>query len=111
MSDERARRVGHNEALFRAVNERIEELSDAFETEGEAFTVVCECGELSCTDHIDVPPAEYERIRQNPERFIVKSGHEVPDIEHVVEADDDYRVVEKDPPEARRVAEETDPRS
>ena len=111
MSDERARRVGHNEALFRAVNERIEDLTEEFATPSETFAVVCECGELSCTDHIDVPPAVYERTRQNPTRFVVKSGHEAPDIEHVVEADDDYCVVEKGPPEAKRVAEETDPRS
>jgi hypothetical protein len=110
MGDERARRVGHNEALFRQVNERIEDLSEAFATPSETFAVVCECGDLGCTDHIDVPPAVYERTRQNPTRFVVKAGHEVRDVERVVEADDDNCVVEKDAPEAERVAEETDPR-
>jgi hypothetical protein len=111
MSDERARRVGHNEALFRQVNERIEDLTEAFATPSETFAVVCECGDLDCTEHVDLPPAVYERTRQNPTRFVVKAGHEIPDLEHIVEADDDYRVIEKDPPEAKRVAEETDPRS
>ncbi len=111
MSDERARRVGHNEALFRQVNERIEDLSQAFATVSETFAVICECGDLSCTDHIDVPTAVYERTRQDSTRFVVRPGHVVLDIEHIVEADDDYCVIEKDPPEAKRVAEKTDPRS
>jgi hypothetical protein len=111
VSDERQRRVGHNEALFRQVNERIEDLSEAFATPSETFSVVCECGEISCTEHVHLPPAVYERARQDPARFIVKLGHEVRDIEHIVEAADDYCVVEKDAPTAKLVAEETDPRS
>jgi hypothetical protein len=111
VSDERARRVGHNEALFRQVNERIEDLNEAFATVSETFSVVCECGDLGCTDQIDLLPLVYERTRQNPARFVVKPGHEAPDIEHIVEADDDYLVIEKDQPVAKRVAEKTDPRS
>jgi hypothetical protein len=110
VSDERARRVGHNEALFRQVNERIEDLNAAFPT-SESFAVICECGELGCTDQVELPPQVYERTRQSPARFVVKPGHEVPDVEHIVEGDDAYRVIEKDQPVAKRVAEETDPRS
>jgi recombinational DNA repair protein RecR len=111
VSDERARRVGHNEALFRQVNERIEDLNEAFAHASQTFSVVCECADLSCTEHIDVPPAVYERTRQDSARFLVKPGHEAPDVEHVAEADGTYVVVEKGAPAARRVAEETDPRS
>jgi hypothetical protein len=111
MSDERARRVGHNEALFRQVNERIEDLNAAFATVSQTFAVVCECGELGCTEQLELPPAVYERTRQSPVRFVVKPGHRARDIEHVVEADDDYLVIEKDQPVAKQVAEETDPRS
>ncbi len=111
MSDERARRVGHNEALFRQVNERIEDLNAAFSTLSETFVVVCECGDLGCTDQVELPPPVYERARQHPARFVVKPGHEAPDIEHVVEAETGYLVIEKDQPVAKRVAEETDPRS
>ena len=111
MSDERARRVGHNEALFRQVNERVEDLNATFSTPSETFVVVCECGELSCVEQLYVPMPIYERTRQNPTRFFVKPGHEAADMEHVVEGDDAYTVVEKEPAEARQVAEETDPRS
>jgi hypothetical protein len=111
VSDERARRVGHNEALFRQVNERIEDLNAAFATISQTFAVVCECGELSCTDQLELPPGVYERTRQSPVRFVVKPGHQAPDIEHVVEAEDDYLVIEKDQPVVKQVAEKTDPRS
>ena len=110
MSDERTRRVGHNEALYRQVNERIAEVNDAFEVVTGDFAVVCECGDLQCTEQIGVPRAVYERARQNASWFIVAPGHEAPDVEHVVEADGGYVIVEKDPPEAKRLAAETDPR-
>ena len=111
MSDERARRVGHNEALFRQVNERIEDLNAAFATVSETFAVVCECGDLRCTDLLDLPPRVYERTRQSPVRFLVKPGHEAPEIEHIIEAEHGYVVVEKAQPVAKHIAEETDPRS
>jgi hypothetical protein len=111
VTDERARRVGHNEALFRQVNERIEGLNAAFATVSQTFAVVCECGDLSCTDQLELPPRVYERTRQSPVRFVVKPGHQSPDMEHIVEAEDDYLVIEKDQPVAKQVAEESDPRS
>ncbi len=111
MSDERTRRVVHNEALYRQVNERIAELSDAFEPVTGDFAVVCECGELRCTDQISVPRDVYERTRQNSSWFILKPGHDVPDVEHVVEKNGGYIVVEKDPGEAKRLAIDTDPRT
>lgn len=109
--DERARRVGHNEALYRQVNERIEELNEAFDAITGDFAVICECGDLDCTEQISVSRDAYERTRANPARFLVRPGHEEPEVEQVVARDGDYVVVEKTPPEAVRVAEETDPRS
>jgi hypothetical protein len=109
--DERSRRVGHNEALYRQVNERIEDLNEAFGAITGDFAVVCECGSLDCTEQIRVSREAYEQTRANPTRFLVRPGHEIPDVEHVVDRDGDYVVVEKDAPEAARFAEETDPRS
>src|SRR5689334_21077982 len=51
--DERARRIGENEALFRYVNERIEGLNEAFGAITETMSVVCECGDLSCAEQIE----------------------------------------------------------
>ena len=111
MNDERTRRVGHNEALYRQVNERIEELRDAWGESSGTFSLVCECGELRCTEQINVSPARYETIRANPSWFIVKPGHEASGVESVVDRDGEYFVVEKHPGEPERIAEETDPRA
>ena len=111
MTDERATRVAHNEALYRQVNERIEDLNDAFGDVTGEFAVVCECGDLHCMEQITLSREAYERTRANPTRFIVKPGHEEPDLEHVVEREGDYVVIEKTPPASRRIAAETDPRS
>ena len=109
MADERTRRVVHNEALFRQVNKSIEGLNeDMSELTGD-FAVVCECGDMDCTDQILVTKAVYERTRGNAVWFLVKEGHEIPDVEHVVEAGEGFVIVEKDPPEARAFARETAP--
>lgn len=111
MDDERARRIGANEALFRAVNERIQDLNEAFGPLAETMTIVCECGDASCTQQIPLSPADYERIRSDPTLFVAVPGHELPDVETVVERGDGYVVVRKHPGEAERVARATDPRS
>ena len=108
---ERGRRVGQNEALYRQVNERIEDLNEAFGAVTGDFAIVCECGNLNCMEQLSIPRELYERTRTNPTRFIVKAGHEERDIEEIVEAEDGYSVVQKDDPDARQVARETDPRS
>ena len=44
MNDERARRVGLNEAIFRQVNEQIRGLNREFGAEHGTMTAICECG-------------------------------------------------------------------
>ena len=48
---------------------------------------------------------------REPRRFIVLPKHEIADTEAVVEDHGAFYVVEKTPPQARRLAEETDPRT
>lgn len=108
---ERARSVGHNEALFRQVNEQVEEVNDAFSNLTNTFTIVCECGDIGCIEQINVSPAKYERTREDSTHFIVKPGHQAEDVENVIETHDDYVIVEKSPPAAREIAEETDGRN
>jgi hypothetical protein len=109
--DERARRIGVNEAMFREINERIESLNEAFGPITGTMSVVCECGGAMCIEQIQVEPGDYERIRGDATLFIIVPGHEVPDVETVVERVNGYHVVRKNPGEPERVAEETDPRS
>jgi hypothetical protein len=106
---ERARRVGENEALFRSVNEQVRELGNEFGS--ETLRIVCECGEQSCIEQIELSPGEYEAVRADATLFAIKPGHEVPNVETVVERNAGYWVVRKDAGAPRKIAEETDPRS
>ncbi len=111
LDDERLRRVGHNEALYRQVNERIEDLSRAFEAVTGAFEIICECGNLHCTEAISIAREVYEQTRADPTKFIIKPGHEIDDLERVIAHHAEYVIVEKTLPAARRVAAATDPRT
>jgi hypothetical protein len=109
--DEQQERIGRNEALYRSINERLEELNDAFAKITETFTVVCECGDALCTEQVTVDVREYERVRSDPSLFFVRPGHVAPDVEVVVEADDAYEVVRKREGEPAELARELDHRS
>jgi hypothetical protein len=109
--DERARRIGENEALYRAINEKIEDLNVAFGTMTETLAVVCECGKLDCAEQIELDVPTYERVRSEPTTFVVIPGHELPDVEEVVERHDTFHLVRKDPGGPAELARETDPRS
>src|SRR6476620_1177632 len=75
MEEERQRRIGRNQALFREVNERIERVSGALRTGTDTITVLCECGNQSCAEHIEVSLSDYERVRAEPTLFLVRPGH------------------------------------
>jgi hypothetical protein len=108
--DERARRIGLNESVFREVNERLQELANRFELREEPLDLVCECGSIDCDERIRVSAADYERIRSEPTLFVVVPGHEVPDVEDIVRQGSGYDVVEKRAGVPESIARETDPR-
>jgi hypothetical protein len=103
-------RAARNEALFREVNERVEELHDELGSRGTA-DFVCECADATCAQQIAVPLDDYERVRNDPHLFLVAFGHVRPDIEHVTEEAGHFVIVRKDHPTSARLAEQTDPRS
>jgi hypothetical protein len=109
--DERARRISLNEALFRQVNEQLEDLADTFRPGSDQLELICECGNLACEEQIRLDRNEYEALRRDALFFAVVHGHELPDVEEIVERHPTYDVVRKREPEAQRVAELTDPRS
>ncbi len=111
MSEEQARRVGLNEALFRQVNEQIRRLNSTFGTEQGTMTVICECGDAACTARLEVGIADYERIRANGRLYFVATGHVFPELESVVERGEGWEVVQKHEGVATEVAHETNPRS
>jgi hypothetical protein len=99
-----------NQALFREVNERIEEFATGFDV-GEHDSYVCECGNPQCTEPMELTRAEYEAVREHANRFAVVSDHENPAAETVVEQHGRYSIVEALAGGASRIARETDPRS
>jgi hypothetical protein len=109
--DERFARQAQNESLFREVNERIAKLGERAQAWSPDGTVdfLCECGEDGgCGRRVRVPLDVYERVRSQNDRFVVRPGHETPEIEHAVEWTDDYVVVDKIP--AAEPYVEDDPR-
>jgi hypothetical protein len=112
--DEREARVGRNEALFRTLNERIEDLNATFAAVTDVgFEVVCECGDMTCVEQIPIPTAEYARVRTDPTLFILVPGHEDVTVEAVVEEDRGdrgaYVIVRKHPGEPADFAAEKAP--
>ena len=105
--EERSRRVGENEALFRIVNEQVATLNERFERFGDPMSAVCECGRFDCNERIDVPAKAYEKVRGDPTWFIVKPDHVEPDVESVVERQNDYWVIRKHEGEPAQIARDT----
>ena len=102
--------MAKNEALFRQVNERIEEVNEKLGG-AELSDFLCECGDDDCTTPISLTLEEYEAVRSVPTQFAIAPGHEVIDVERVIRTGDRYSVVQKYAGEAGRIALQTDPRS
>jgi hypothetical protein len=97
-------RLARNEAIFRSINERVEEVQAAEETD-----FLCECGNLDCTQTIAMSKAEYEKVRADATTFAVIPGHVLEDVESVVEETDRFTIVQKHE-EERAIVEATNPR-
>ena len=89
----REERLARNEALFREVNERIADLANRWY--GDDLQIVCECANVGCQERLQISIDAYEHVREHPRRFVIASGHTVPDIEDLVESREDYDIVEK----------------
>lgn len=108
---DRDRRRALNEAAFREVNERIRSLNETFSEFSGEFSIVCECDDTACVEHVSVRPDEYEAIRSDPTLFAVLPGHESPAVENVETRHGSFLVVRKKPGEPAKIAVATDPRS
>ncbi len=100
------RRAASAEINGRRVNEAIEPSGRP----GEAAVFVCECGHLGCSELVEIPLGEYEAVRTSFDRFLVVPGHEIDEVDEVVERHERYLVVMKREPEAREMAKASDPR-
>jgi hypothetical protein len=106
----RERRIGLNEALFREVNERLEDVNDTFSSVSGVLETVCECGDISCSQQLTIPHQDYEHVRSDPTWFAVIPGHELASVELVVVSRDGYDIVQKRAGAPAAEAKATDPR-
>jgi hypothetical protein len=99
-------RLARNQALFREVNERLLELSDGFQDGAMQF--VCECSQDDCTLTITLSHDEYESVRAHSTFFVIATGHEILEVEKVIDSRNGWTIVQK--VTASDYAVETDPR-
>ena len=111
MDEQAKERLAKNEALFRDINERVRQIDEAHGIPtDELWDFLCECGSADCLERVGLTLAEYERVRGKPTQFVLVPGHEVPEVERVVDETRRYVIVDKHP-EEQQVALETDPRA
>jgi hypothetical protein len=102
--------MAQNEALFREVNERVEDIAVELGDEEGGYEYFCECANKDCTFRLVLSVDEYESVRSDPKQFVVLPDHFTPEIEELVLSTDQYWVVRK-PGEAGEYVEQLDPRS
>ena len=91
MDDLTRKRLEHNEAVFKAVNEEIDDRTE--DTRDAEY--VCECSDTGCSATLRLTHPQYEHVRSEPNWYAVLPGHEMPEVERVVERFDGYLIVAK----------------
>jgi hypothetical protein len=109
MATERQERIARNEAMFREANERAKAWEERHGLDREVELYFCECAKPDCLEKVSLREADYERVRSDPRRFVIVSGHELPDVETVIEPHEGWAIIEK-APEVSRTVEGLDPR-
>ena len=87
---ESRKRLEHYQALFRYVNDCIRDGADL-----DVAIFMCECGHVDCLATVALSLEEYKRIRSNPNWFVVKPGHVIPELARVISEDNGFVVVER----------------
>lgn len=91
---EREVRAALNQAIFRAVNTNIVELTERFAEEVETLEIACECADSMCTQLLAITADAYAVVRRSPGTFVVLSDHVRANVERIVSRADGYAVVE-----------------
>ena len=94
--DLREERILENEQAFAAINQRLRhDLERSGDDDGELAAFVCECGQTACHDSVMLTTVQYVEAHRDPRDFVVLNGHEIPDVEDVVERAERYVRVRK----------------
>ena len=86
-------RLARNGALFRQVDERLPELSEGVQDGSMQF--VCECSNEDCTATIKMNHAGYESVRAHSTFFVVAPGHEMLEVEKIIDRREGWTIVQK----------------
>lgn len=100
------RRVVRTEINRRRVNEAL----DRGRSTTAPAPFMCECGRIGCNETLTLSTADYEAVRSGFERFLLIPGHEISEVDSIVERREGYLVVAKQG-DGARAAERTDPRT
>jgi hypothetical protein len=105
-----ASRRAENEDAFRDANEGLVAKAAELGLGKERTPYLCECEDETCVEIIRLTRAEYEEVRADPKRFVVKTGHHQPPYDKVIREDAEFTIIQKTGEEGELVAE-LDPRS
>jgi len=94
VASERKERIARNEALFREANERMAGWEEQH-ADGEAEIYYCECADTSCRDRVTLTRSEYRYVRSDPRYFVIVPGHDIEDVETVIDEHDGWWLIEK----------------
>ncbi len=94
--DLREERIVENERAFETINQRLRrDLERSGEDGDSPAAFVCECGHAGCHDSVELTVAEYRAAHVEEGDFVVIPGHEIADVEYVIERHDRYLRIRK----------------
>jgi hypothetical protein len=75
------------------------------------MSLVCECGDIACTEQMVMSLPDYEALRSESTHFDVKPDHLASDVEDLVTKKNNYWIVRKRPGAPAKLADALDRRS
>jgi hypothetical protein len=117
----RAPRETEQQCLVRDANETAERLNVALPAGAARTALRCECGDEGCLEPVSPTHGEYEAVRFYGSRFVIGIDHENPEsacvlsenarfaVIDVVAGDARYRVLARNPRDARGEARDRSP--
>ena len=99
-------RLAQRKSLWRALNERLSQLTWSELRATGPVDFVCECSRPGCWESVRLTQDQYEGVRAVPGRFLVRPGHELEGVDRIVEQHDEYVVVEPADPRLASVSDD-----
>jgi hypothetical protein len=84
-----------NQQIFRAANERMQQVIDGQIPYGTVLPFLCECADHDCLGRINMDASDYEGIHIDRDHYIILRDHPTMAGENVVEEQDGYDIVSK----------------